>query len=299
MKSHQLIAYLASFIMLPLSTAYADEAFTSVELPGQWKVQSAKVFQPNDTKFTNKELLSEVGKVFSFSSSPSVNAVPVTCSKPFIPKRDNNPVADSLQAYNEGTKPLEGSCKRMNGDKLSFTSMPNEYIDTDCYESSYKYFPNSVNPIDAETMLGNVNGYYTLCLKRIDVNELKLSSHRVYGTSSGVKGKHEFVFDFPFRVPSQLTASQGNAGQSLVYIAYRPLGSKTKITCSYKGNAPKALKNKPVPVSNRFAFEKCSNGAKAGDIASGAVFTLSVNGGPQLAGADRTAVDLTLAREGQ
>jgi hypothetical protein len=273
-----------------------SETFQPLELSGVWMFTAGKEpAERNPKEGWEKETIpKQIGNRYEFWPKYKINEQEKQCEKDYKTEVLLEHGMTKEENFERSTKIVTNVCKDMFGDRLLIEKFDNKEIYTYCSEDKSANI-HGVFKYDEETMTGTVGGDYQVCLKRIDVQELKISAEKKY-TGEVLKGKHLFAFDFPFQIPQKLEVSEESAGRSTVNLMFKKLKTKTWDKCIYKGNAPKVKKGSPPTVSKEFIFQGCSSGLKGGETASGAQFSLTVLGGLMIEGANKTAVNLVLNR---
>jgi hypothetical protein len=123
---------------------------------------------------------------------------------------------------------------------------------------------------------------------------LKASREYKHGTS-WVDGEVSFQDPIEFIVPARIPVREGNAGNHRAELWFRdPTG--VMVNCDFRGGSddPHPTEEHQRALGREYIFDRCSNGATAGDIAHAKWFKLHVRVGDQKDPAGRTEIELKL-----
>jgi hypothetical protein len=240
---------------------FAQEEFRSTAFEGQWLFTSAvePCYRPKEGwGATIKE---EIGNVFEFSPKYKINGKIVECGPSYEPQYYLGNKSSKEEIFETRVKHLTQSCRGRNSDPITVSFFEKKEVWLSCDDPNDRLVDRFFI-YDSETLIGNAGGDYTVCLKRIDVQELELKSQELYTTEKPETGKHLFAFDFPFTLPATLPVSQGNADKRTTILRFKKLNAKGAqaapeiVSCTYKGGSPVVKKGEPRPISKEFTFHK-------------------------------------------
>lgn len=135
---------------------------------------------------------------------------------------------------------------------------------------------------------------------KVETAPVRLRASREYrNPNTWTDGERTLDAPLAFTLPASLRVTQGNAGNHKAELWYRD-GAGNTVNCDYRGGSdePHPEGDSQRELGQRYVFERCDNGARAGDAASAIWFKLHVRGGDQKDPAGLTEVELKLGGTG-
>jgi hypothetical protein len=154
-------------------------------------------------------------------------------------------------------------------------------------------------PTSSPDELGTVASPHSLSVK-VERAPVVLRASREYrNPNTWTDGEASFTEPLGITLPVSIRVTQGNAGNHKAELWYRDVTGNT-INCNYRGgsDAPHPTSDYQRALGQRYIFERCSNGAKAGDAAHVTWLKLHVRVGDQKDPAGITEVELKLGGTG-